>query len=230
MLLFTLHWRGGRLQPTLTDSLGQAVGPGSPGVFFSTTETLASILVQNPLPGQWSVSAYGADLPDGKTAYQVVLSVRAAAITPTPQPRTSTGRVQLASPQAPVMGMMLFVILTAAAVLVITQRSRRGIRRRAVARGPVARLVGVSGAVAGRTDWIQDDFIIGSGPGCSLALVDPSVSYQHVRIRFFAGRWFIQGLDFRNETRVNGVPVRASALRDGDRVKIGPYEFIFQIR
>lgn len=65
---------------------------------------------------------------------------------------------------------------------------------------------------------------IGRSPENDLVLVEGSLSRDHARIEYRAGRWFIEDLGSRNGTSVNGelLPfARSRPLRTGDRVLLG---------
>lgn len=59
-------------------------------------------------------------------------------------------------------------------------------------------------------------------------LPDPNVSKHHAAIVAAQGRWTIEDLDSRNGTFVNGAAVKRCELKNGDRVRIGSAEFVFE--
>jgi hypothetical protein len=88
-------------------------------------------------------------------------------------------------------------------------------------------LTALSGALAGQVFFLSDGAVIGRSGENSIPLPDPSVSRQHARLRMGPNQWFIQDLDSAAGTRVNGKRVGAIALRNGDQICIGSYEFEF---
>jgi hypothetical protein len=70
--------------------------------------------------------------------------------------------------------------------------------------------------------------VIGRSLDCNLTIEDPLVSRQHARIAIDEDEATVEDMDSRNGVRVNGVQIKgATALRDGDRVRIGTQEFVF---
>ena len=90
-----------------------------------------------------------------------------------------------------------------------------------------ASLKGLNGATAGQVYRLADGLLIGRSTKTSLQLSDPRVSRQHVRLRFGGGQWFIQDLNSKGGTFVNGKKVDAVALVNGDHIRIGSTEFEF---
>lgn len=72
---------------------------------------------------------------------------------------------------------------------------------------------------------------IGRDPNCAILLRHDSVSSRHARLDWRAqhARWFVEDNVSRNGTFVNGERVSQRALADGDRVKVGAVEFVFEI-
>lgn len=70
--------------------------------------------------------------------------------------------------------------------------------------------------------------LIGRDPACGVCLAHESVSRRHAGIeRVPDGGYHVIDLGSRNGTAVNGVRVPAAVLRDGDRVRVGEFEFRF---
>lgn len=89
-------------------------------------------------------------------------------------------------------------------------------------------LDGRSGEVAGQTFPLTDDMVIGRSSSSSIHLSDSTVSRQHARIRMGKRQWFIQDLNSSTGIFVNGEPVSAKALQNGDIIRIGKSEFQFR--
>ncbi len=87
--------------------------------------------------------------------------------------------------------------------------------------GPAALLV-IYGDNIGRSFFIdRDELIIGRSETADIHLDQDSVSRNHARITMLDGVVTVQDLDSTNGTYVNGRPVSASELADGDRVHVG---------
>jgi PAS domain S-box-containing protein len=68
----------------------------------------------------------------------------------------------------------------------------------------------------------RDEISIGRGSDIDLAVDDPGASRRHARIaRGSDGEWVIADLGSRNGTYVNGLKVRSTPLREGDKIQIG---------
>jgi hypothetical protein len=77
-------------------------------------------------------------------------------------------------------------------------------------------------------DLPQGATIIGRSLDCNLSIEDPLVSRQHARIVIDDSGARIEDMRSRNGVRVNGAVVRQpTALRDGDRVRIGTHDLVF---
>jgi hypothetical protein len=69
---------------------------------------------------------------------------------------------------------------------------------------------------------------IGRDDDCDVTLEDPLVSRWHARIIKDKSRVVIEDMNSRNGVFVNGARIRERVpLRDGDRVRVGAYEFVF---
>jgi DNA-binding winged helix-turn-helix (wHTH) protein len=67
-----------------------------------------------------------------------------------------------------------------------------------------------------------DEFVIGRGASCSLVLPERQVSREHIRIYSEDDTYFLQDLNSKNGTWVNGEQVKGGTvnLRDGDEISI----------
>jgi pSer/pThr/pTyr-binding forkhead associated (FHA) protein len=96
--------------------------------------------------------------------------------------------------------------------------------------GAVAWLRGTSGEHAGRVFQLDSRGLrIGRGASNTVSLADREVSRRHALICFEQGRWLLQDQASADGTFVNGQRVRATALKHGDRIRIGPAEFEFRL-
>jgi Mg-chelatase subunit ChlD len=228
-MLFTLSWPGSQLEAELRDPSGAVVDPQTnPDVHVTTTETLISIIVQNPHPGLWSVSARGVNVPGGTTTYNAILSVRPSPYSPTPAIPTSTPFISTSSGGGS-FGIVL-VVLAAVGVMVyiMTQAQRRTTRHQPILPGTSAVLFGLNGPYVGRSLPLTDGFLIGRSSSCQLRLFEDIISRQHARMRYSSGRWYIQDLNSQSGVFINGARVQATVLNRGDRMRIGSTEFEFR--
>lgn len=215
-LLYTLNWPGSKITAVLIDPKGLQVDSNYPGASFHTTNSLASVIIQNPLEGAWQVLAQGIEVPQATTAYHAVLSVRTNTVsTPTP---TSGG-----------FPIALIIILlgggfVAIYVLFIRTRGQRpvlaGLGGFATPPGE-ARLIMLSGAYAGQSISLYDGLTIGRNRTCGICLIDGTVSRQHAILRYTQSGWFIQDQGSTGGTYVNNLRQRAVRLRTGDQIRIG---------
>jgi Mg-chelatase subunit ChlD len=207
----TLLWPGSRLELIAKDPSGKTIADGQPGVSIAQTARMVNLLVQNPAAGNWQFAAVGADVPEQQLTYNLIASVRTAGTT-----RTGGGSAGLLI--ALVVGVLIGV-----PVVVYSARRRRQVG--GVPASAVAQLIGPSGEQLP----ISDGAVLGRDPDCAIRLLDDAVSRQHVQFRYARGAWYIQDLNSSNGTFINGARVTATALRDGDRIAIGPYELKFRI-
>ena len=79
------------------------------------------------------------------------------------------------------------------------------------------------GEKAGLRWTIKDEeLVIGRGGECGLVLAERQVSREHIRIYHDSGTYFLEDLDSKNGTWVNGKQLQAATvpLRDGDEIQI----------
>lgn len=73
-------------------------------------------------------------------------------------------------------------------------------------------------------------FIIGRDEGCHLRPASPAVSKRHCAVFIRNGGVFVRDLGSTNGTLVNDeVVVGDRAVKDGDRLKVGPLDFVLQV-
>lgn len=68
---------------------------------------------------------------------------------------------------------------------------------------------------------------IGRAPNCDIIIADQGISKQHAQIEVLADKFIISDSQSRNGTFINGVQIRRSSLKPGDRVSI--YDTVFEI-
>jgi predicted component of type VI protein secretion system len=71
--------------------------------------------------------------------------------------------------------------------------------------------------------------LLGRHSQADLRLPLPDVSRRHCRLVFEAGGWHVVDLESLNGVYVNGERVRESALRPGDRLRIGGFTFAVEL-
>lgn len=113
---------------------------------------------------------------------------------------------------------VVLVLLAAVAVREIMRR-----------RPPTATLRFVEGPRADeRISLVGDRARIGALPDNEVAIPVQSVSRFHAEIQIHGTEYKIVDLDSTNGTRINGAPIREAALRDGDRIRVGEIELVFE--
>jgi signal transduction histidine kinase/ActR/RegA family two-component response regulator len=84
------------------------------------------------------------------------------------------------------------------------------------------RLIMLEGPGAGQRFRIDRELVLGRSPDIDGVIADPGVSRRHARIALGDdGRYFVEDLDSKNGTRVNGIPTKHAVLTFGDRVHLG---------
>lgn len=222
---FTLQWPGSEVDLLLTDPRGREVTDGYPGATFLAGEAMQRILVDGPLPGDWRVAAYGRDVPEGVIDVDATISTQPQAETPAEGPAGGG------------LGPVVIILVAAVAGLVIYAFARtRRMQLAAEGVGPVspgpspgATLVVLSGPRAGQQIPVTaGSFSIGRSHESGLHLSARQVSRQHAVLRYAQGRWFLQDRGSAGGTFVNGRRVGATALSDGDVIRIGDTELQFR--
>jgi diguanylate cyclase (GGDEF)-like protein len=86
------------------------------------------------------------------------------------------------------------------------------------------RLTILTGIGAGRVVALdtKNQFVIGRGRRADIRIEDPGVSREHCRLVRKEERLFIQDLNSRNGTLLNGDRILCVPLHPGDRVQLGP--------
>ncbi|GAB4143808.1 MAG: hypothetical protein Tsb009_15180 [Planctomycetaceae bacterium] len=69
-------------------------------------------------------------------------------------------------------------------------------------------------------------FLIGQGRGCDLRIGGEAMPPLHSVIHHEQGRYRLEQIGESPELRINGVATSSAILRNGDRIEIGPLEFI----
>jgi hypothetical protein len=88
-----------------------------------------------------------------------------------------------------------------------------------------------SGALAGQSVEVSGDGItIGRSAENHIRIPDTMVSRLHAVIRYAQGRYFLQDQQSTHGILLNGQPIQASVLNDGDVITIGDSEFEFRVQ
>ena len=93
------------------------------------------------------------------------------------------------------------------------------------------RLVAISGRLTGATfSLVEEEIVIGRETSATVCIADGSVSRRHSRIQKQGDEFVLTDLESLNGTFINGVPVKARALKHGDRVRVGDSQFLFLLQ
>src|SRR5258706_16397722 len=88
--------------------------------------------------------------------------------------------------------------------------------------GDKAVLVIQEGERKGQRWYVQGDaMVLGRGSECDLVLPERQVSRQHIKIKFLEGAYYLEDLESKNGTWVNGQKLTGEILlKDGDEINI----------
>lgn len=230
MILFTLNWPGSQLDPTIKDPTGKIVDINYPGASILTKDNLVSIIIQNPLAGNWNVTAFGAQVPEQVINYNAVFSVRPNLNPPPPTPVPATPVPNAVPPSSGSPFAILIILLAGGGLMVyvVVQTNKRARMQASPVYNMPAALVGLAGEHIGQSIPLREGAVIGRSFASSIRLSDPSVSREHARIRFVNGNWYIQSAKKNSAIYVNGKNVQAALLSPRDRIRIGSDEFEFR--
>jgi small-conductance mechanosensitive channel len=76
---------------------------------------------------------------------------------------------------------------------------------------------------------LQEVTTVGRSSDCDLALPDPNISKQHLRIEREGDRYVLSDLDQRRATRVGGQPIDRHVLSPFERIEIGESRLVFEL-
>jgi hypothetical protein len=85
----------------------------------------------------------------------------------------------------------------------------------------MAKLLILSGQESGIIHQLGSDQVLGRSVKNGIPLKDTRASREHARISTDGSEWWIEDLESKNGTRVNGAAVTRSRLSPGDEVVIG---------
>ncbi len=91
----------------------------------------------------------------------------------------------------------------------------------------MAKLVVTGGPTLGLEYVVGGDTLLGRDPRCQVLVSHREVSGRHARISRVGGQFFIEDLESRNGTFVNGERIDRLPLNDGDEIRVGRTVFRF---
>ena len=205
--LYTVNWGGSRVEPIVHDPQGTLVDANYPGATISVAETVSTLIVDSPMPGEWQMAIYGAETGPSGTPYHAVLS-------------TFQGSGQ---PQVTGNGSLLGIVIMILAVVGIGVYAVT----RSTSRTAVLLIYGSSGQ--GRSVRLtQPRTLIGRGRTADIHIGDAKASRLHAEIIRRQTVWYVRDLNSGNGTWVNGRRIRSSQLQSGDGIRIGYTKMIFK--
>lgn len=87
----------------------------------------------------------------------------------------------------------------------------------------------LNGPLAGQiVPLTKHSTLIGRAPSCDIKIANPNVSKEHTRIEVFDDKLIVSDAGSRNGTFVNGVQVRSSKAKSGD--KIAAHDVFFEVQ
>ena len=93
-----------------------------------------------------------------------------------------------------------------------------------------AKLIDMCGGHAREILINQEDFLLGRGEDCDLALHDAEVSRHHCIVRIRGGEAVVSDLGSSNGTYVNKHRIVSQAtVRTGDELKLGTFRFLIDL-
>lgn len=235
-IAISLHWPGSKMQLVLRDPSGTVVDPNSANVKLTAYANLVYALIMQPVPGSWTVEVFGEEIAQPSEAFDVIVSGRAGPVipaTPTPQP-TPTPRPEISSSTGGFPAALVILLLGGGGVAIYVYaqvlKRKRGAQGSAAGAPGAARLTIRNGPRAGVAIPLSGDaLMIGRSRQSHIHLPDQQVSRQHALLRWAQGGWFIQDQGSSTGLYINGRPVAAARLQDGDCIRAGETEMVFSI-
>lgn len=87
----------------------------------------------------------------------------------------------------------------------------------------------LNGPLAGQVvPLTKNSMLLGRAPNCDIKVPSGSVSKEHTRIEIFDDKLIISDAGSRNGTFVNGVQVRSSKARSGDKIAV--HDILFEVQ
>jgi len=232
IMLFTLNWPGSQLTLNVSDPTGIVVDDNYPNASWNRTSSLASLVITDPLEGSWGVKIFGAEVPEGLTDYNMLISSRVRAMPiatpePTPTPTVVPQAREIRSTKGSGF-LVLFVSLALGGIgLGVYLTSTRKKTKSKSANQPA--LIGCSPATQGQRIRLSKGILFGRGSNVNLHLLDPGVSRTHAQVFKSKGEWYIKDLNSQTGTYVNNRAVVTKKLSTGDKIRIGEYSWTFML-
>lgn len=210
-LYVTLNWPGSNMDLIVTDPSGNQIDSDDTGVAWQKYRNMIYLIISDPRPGAWLLTAVGVDVPEGAMEYVSIASVRERLVL-----HSNSGAGVL------VIG-LLVVLMGGAGGLGLALRSRSPNTRES----PGLRIT--NGHEAGVFVPLRGNKLltIGRSPACQLTLSDPRVSARHAQIERTSQGIVLSDLGSRQGTYVNGQAVKSVLLRGGECVRMGHTEMVF---
>jgi adenylate cyclase len=72
---------------------------------------------------------------------------------------------------------------------------------------------------------LKDKLVIGRRENCDIVLRFSNISTEHCEMEVYKGYWFVNDLNSRNGTRVNGFRINRKRLDPGDKLSIARHDY-----
>jgi len=75
---------------------------------------------------------------------------------------------------------------------------------------------------------LKKNLLVGRRESCDIVLRFPNVSAHHCQLSVDSGYWYVQDLESRNGTKVNGVRVNRKRIDPGDTLAIAKHKYVLE--
>jgi pSer/pThr/pTyr-binding forkhead associated (FHA) protein/tetratricopeptide (TPR) repeat protein len=89
------------------------------------------------------------------------------------------------------------------------------------------KLILIGGAKQRVYELAKGETLVGRSPEAPISIQDPLISSSHLKVVQKGSAWGLVDLGSQNGTRVNGIRVNESELKQGDQIRIGGFTFLF---
>lgn len=72
---------------------------------------------------------------------------------------------------------------------------------------------------------LKKSLLMGRRESCDIVLRFPNVSSQHCQLTLTGGYWYVQDLNSRNGTKVNGTRVKEKRIDPGDTLTVAKHQY-----